>query len=111
MGPIVYMLGTKVLVGLLGILLTFAPEALYDFYEQQPGYWGLSPGTDQAVGGLIMALEQSIVMGVALVFLFTRALSEGEREDQRRERLEDDAEAAADAARRAATAARNRADA
>ena len=84
MGPVVYMLATKVFVGLLGILLAFAPDAIYDFYERQPGYWGLSPGTDQSVGGLIMALEQSIVMGVALVFLFTRALSESEREDQRR---------------------------
>jgi putative membrane protein len=108
MGPVVYMLATKVFVGLLGILLAFSPDAIYDFYERQPGYWGLSPGTDQSVGGLIMALEQSIVMGVALVFLFTRALSESEREDQRRERREDDAEAAADAARRAATAERTR---
>jgi putative membrane protein len=86
MGPVVYMLATKVLVGLLGILLAFAPEAIYDFYERQPGYWGLSPGTDQAVGGLIMALEQSIVMGVALVFLFVRALGESDREDERAER-------------------------
>jgi putative membrane protein len=86
MGPVVYMLATKVLVGLLGIMLAFAPDALYDFYERQPGYWGLSPGTDQAVGGLIMALEQSIVMGIALVFLFVRALGESEREEQRAER-------------------------
>ncbi|MFP5362571.1 MAG: cytochrome c oxidase assembly protein [Thermoleophilia bacterium] len=86
MGPVVYMLATKVLVGLLGILLTFAPETIYDFYERQPGYWGLSPATDQAVGGLIMALEQSIVMGVALVFLFVRALGESDRQDERAER-------------------------
>ena len=86
MGPVVYMLATKVLVGLLGILLAFSPDPLYDFYERQPGYWNLSPGTDQAVGGLVMALEQSIVMGVALVFLFVRALGESEREEQRAER-------------------------
>ncbi|HEV2060135.1 MAG TPA: cytochrome c oxidase assembly protein [Solirubrobacteraceae bacterium] len=89
MGPVVYMLATKVFVGLLGILLAFSPEAIYGFYERQPGYWGLSPETDQAVGGLIMALEQSIVMGIALVFLFTRALGESEREDQRAERYAD----------------------
>jgi len=86
MGPVVYMVTTKVLVGVLGIALTFAPEALYEFYEDQPRYWGLSAGTDQAVGGLIMATEQSIIMGVALVTLFVRALSESEREEQRRER-------------------------
>jgi cytochrome c oxidase assembly factor CtaG len=87
MGPVVYMLATKVLVGLLGILLAFSPNPIYDFYERQPGYWGLSPGTDQAVGGLVMALEQSIVMGVALVFLFVRALEESEREEERAERF------------------------
>ncbi|MGH2841216.1 MAG: cytochrome c oxidase assembly protein [Solirubrobacteraceae bacterium] len=89
MGPVVYMVTTKVLVGLLGIGLAFAPDAIYDFYEQQPGYWGLSPETDQAVGGLIMAVEQSIVMGVALTYLFVRALGESEREEQRAERYGD----------------------
>ena len=86
MGPVVYMVATKMLVGVLGIALTFAPDALYAFYEDQPRYWGLSAGTDQALGGLIMAIEQSIIMGIALVTLFVRALSESEREEQRRER-------------------------
>lgn len=89
MGPVVYMLSTKLLVGLLGIGLAFAPRAIYDFYERQPGYWGLSAGTDQAIGGLIMATEQSIVMGIALTYLFVRALGESEREQQRAERLSD----------------------
>jgi hypothetical protein len=33
-----------------------------------------------------MALEQSIVMGIALVVLFTRMLAQSERDEQRRER-------------------------
>jgi len=89
MGPIVYMVSTKVLVGLLGVGLAFAPEAIYGFYERQPGYWGLSPGTDQALGGLIMATEQSIVMGIALTFLFIRMLGESDRADEREERYSD----------------------
>ena len=88
MGPVVYMLVTKVLVGLLGIALTFAPEALYGFYEEQPPIFGLTPETDQQAAGAVMAIEQSIVMGVALVFLFVRALQESERNDQRAERYE-----------------------
>ncbi|MEA2190173.1 MAG: putative rane protein [Solirubrobacteraceae bacterium] len=88
MGPVVYMISTKVLVGLLGVGLAFAPHAIYDFYERQPGYWDLSPATDQAIGGLIMATEQSIVMGVALVFLFVRALAESDRANEREERYE-----------------------
>ncbi len=87
--PVGYMVSTKICVGLLGILLTFAPDALYAFYADQPRYWGLSPTDDQAVAGLIMALEQSIVMGIALVWLFARMLSESEKEEQRRERYGD----------------------
>jgi putative membrane protein len=86
MGPVAYMASTKVLVGLLGVALAFAPEAIYGFYETQPSYWGMDADTDQRVAGLIMATEQSVVMGVALVWLFVKALEDSEREEQRRER-------------------------
>lgn len=85
-GPILYMASTKLLVGFLGILLTFTPTLLYDFYEAGGTRWGLSPLEDQHVAGLVMALEQSLVMGVALAYLFFRMLSESEAEDQRAER-------------------------
>jgi cytochrome c oxidase assembly factor CtaG len=86
LGPVTYMASTKVVVGLLGIALTFSPDLLYDFYAGKPDYWGLSPEDDQAVGGALMALEQSLVMGVALAALFIRMLGESEREEQRAER-------------------------
>jgi cytochrome c oxidase assembly factor CtaG len=89
LGPVGYMVSTKLLVGLLGIMLTFAPDALYAFYADQPSYWGMSPTDDQAVAGLIMALEQSIVMGITLFWLFARMLTESEKEEQRRERYGD----------------------
>jgi putative membrane protein len=104
MQPVAYMVSTKFFVGLLGIVLTFAPEALYAFYEDQPDYWGMTPQTDQAVAGLIMALEQSIIMGIALAWLFGRMLSESEREEQRAE-LYGDREPRTVAAAAAATAA------
>jgi cytochrome c oxidase assembly factor CtaG len=91
MGPIVYMLSTKLLVGILGIAITFAPDALYAFYKDQPPIWGLDPGDDQALAGAIMALEQSIVMGIALAYLFVRALEESNRQNEREERYELDA--------------------
>jgi cytochrome c oxidase assembly factor CtaG len=90
--PVVYMASTKVFVGMLGILLTFAPEALYDFYKSGPRVWGLDPLNDQAAAGAIMAIEQSIVMGIALFWLFVRALEESERDEQRAERYADQAE-------------------
>jgi putative membrane protein len=88
MGPVIYMASTKVLVGLLGIALAFAPELLYDGYGTTGERWGLTPLDDLHVAGLVMALEQSVVMGIALSFLFTRMLSEADREDERAERYE-----------------------
>ncbi|HEY2771255.1 MAG TPA: cytochrome c oxidase assembly protein [Solirubrobacteraceae bacterium] len=88
MGPVLYMTSTKLLVGALGILLAFAPTAIYPFYAHHPHYWGLSPREDQNLAGVIMALEQSIVMGIALVYLFVQMLTESEREAQRKERYE-----------------------
>jgi putative membrane protein len=87
MGPIIYMAATKLLVGFLGIVLAFSPTVLYDVYG--PGErMGLSPLDDLHVAGLIMATEQSIVMGIALAWLFARMLAESEREDQRAERYD-----------------------
>jgi putative membrane protein len=88
LGPIAYMVSTKLLVGMLGIVLAFAPSSFYPFYEHHPHYWGLSPSEDQSMAGLLMALEQSIVMGIALVWLFVQMLNESEREAQRAERFE-----------------------
>ena len=85
MGPILYMGSTKLLVGFLGVLLAFSPELLYS-YDWSGTKWGLSPLDDQHVAGLVMALEQSIVMGIALAYLFFRMLAESEAEDQRAER-------------------------
>jgi putative membrane protein len=90
MGPVVYMLSTKLLVGLLGIAITFAPDAIYAFYKDQPPIWGLDAGEDQALAGAVMALEQSIVMGIALTWLFVRMLAESEAEEQRAERYADE---------------------
>ena len=61
--PGAYMGSTKLLVGFLGILLAFSPELLYEFYESDGDPLGPSPLDDQHVAGLIMALEQSLVMG------------------------------------------------
>jgi cytochrome c oxidase assembly factor CtaG len=86
LGPVVYMASTKLLVGALGMGLAFAPTALYAFYVHHARVWGISAGDDQSMAGLIMAVEQSLVMGIALVVLFVQALAESEREQQRRER-------------------------
>jgi cytochrome c oxidase assembly factor CtaG len=87
MGPVAYMVSAKLLVGLLGVVIAFAPVSIYPFYAHQPHYWGLTPHFDQSLAGVVMALEQSIVMGIALVYLFVRMLTESEREAERGERF------------------------
>jgi putative membrane protein len=87
-GPVIYMLVTKLLVSFLGIAITFAPDSLYPFYENAQPVWGLDAATDQSLAGAIMAVEQSVVMGVALAFLFVKALGDSERADERAERFD-----------------------
>ncbi|HEX8103979.1 MAG TPA: cytochrome c oxidase assembly protein [Solirubrobacteraceae bacterium] len=86
LGPVAYMASTKLLVGLLGIVLAFAPSVFYAYGFGGGERLGMSALDDQHVAGLVMALEQSIVMGIALAYLFARMLSESEREEQRAER-------------------------
>jgi putative membrane protein len=88
LGPVAYMASTKLLVGFLGLGLAFSPDLLYDGYGATGERWGLTPLDDQHVAGLIMGLEQSIVMGIGLAYLFARMLVESEREEQQRERYE-----------------------
>jgi cytochrome c oxidase assembly factor CtaG len=88
MGPVLYMTSAKLGVGLLGVAIAFAPRVIYPFYANKPHYWGLTPLQDQSMAGLVMALEQSIVMGTALAALFVRMLVESERQAQREERFE-----------------------
>jgi putative membrane protein len=87
LGPVAYMAVTKILVGFVGIALTFSPELLYDGYDFTGDRLGMDELDDQRVAGLIMALEQSIVMGIALAWLFVRMLTESDRDEERAERF------------------------
>jgi cytochrome c oxidase assembly factor CtaG len=88
LGPVAYMGSTKLFVGALGMGLAFAPVALYPYYVHHARVWGISALGDQSLAGIVMAVEQSLVMGIALVVLFVRMLGESEREQLRRERYE-----------------------
>ncbi len=95
MGPVVYMGSTKVFVGALGMGLAFAPTALYAYYVHHARVWGISAHRRPVDRRPDMALEQSIVMGIALVVLFVQALTESEREQLRRERYQLDGQGVA----------------
>ena len=88
LAPVAYMASTKLLVGALGVGLTFYPNLLYKPYDVAGTRWGMSPLTDQSVAGAIMGLEQSLVMGVGLAWLFARTLAEADRKDERDDRYD-----------------------
>ncbi|MEA2172248.1 MAG: hypothetical protein QOF76_5548, partial [Solirubrobacteraceae bacterium] len=95
MAPVAYMVSTKLCVGALGVFLAFYPNLLYKPYDIAGERWGMSPIDDQHVAGLIMGLEQSLVMGIGLAYLFARMLTEAEAQNKREELIEDRAAAAA----------------
>lgn len=67
-----YLFTAFVLASPLGLLLALIPNAVYDFYEQAPRLWGLSPLADQQLAGLTMAAEEAVVFFVAFAVYFTR---------------------------------------
>jgi cytochrome c oxidase assembly factor CtaG len=89
-GPwtVAYVAGAKLLLGGLGLVLAFSPNVLYDLYEQAPRTWGLSPLEDLNVGGLVMMLEQMIILAIFFAISFARMLERSEEAERRRERLE-----------------------
>jgi putative membrane protein len=60
-------------MGLLGALLTFAPVALYATHALGPLLWGLSPLSDQQLGGLVMWMPAGLTYAAWGAFLARRA--------------------------------------
>jgi putative membrane protein len=77
-GRAVYLFAAFVLASPLGLLLALVPEPVYEFYEQRPGLWGLSPLTDQQIAGATMSLEQAAVFFAASLYFFLRFLRSDE---------------------------------
>ena len=76
-----YLFAAFVVASPLGLLLALIPRAVYDFYVDAPRLWGLSPLTDQQIGGAAMALEQAAVLFAAGAYFFLRFLSGEGRAD------------------------------
>lgn len=53
-------LGAYMQMGLLGALLTFAPDPLYAIHQLAPLAWGFTPLSDQQLGGIIMWVPAGI---------------------------------------------------
>lgn len=89
LGTFAYIGVAKVGLGVLGLYLVWSQSVTYSYYERVPRIWGLSALEDQNVGGALMMIEQSTVLVLVLAVLFVRMLVQSERDEQRRERLDD----------------------
>jgi cytochrome c oxidase assembly factor CtaG len=81
----IYLFVAFVLASPLGLLLGLIPRAVYHFYVHAPRLWGLSPLTDQQIGGAAMALEQATVLFAASAYFFLRFLAGEGRADAYRD--------------------------
>lgn len=57
-------LGGFIQMGMLGALLTFAPEPLYAAHALAPFEWDLTPISDQQLGGLVMWVPACILFAL-----------------------------------------------
>lgn len=84
---VLYMFTTAVHSGLLGALLTFAPNVWYAAYRDTTASWGLTALEDQQLGGLIMWVPACVVYIVAGRALFAGWLRSSEEQVRRQENL------------------------
>lgn len=77
----IYLFAAFVVMSPLGLLLALIPRAVYDYYVHAPRLWGLSPLTDQQIGGAAMALEQAAVLFAVGTWYFLRFLAGEGRAD------------------------------
>ncbi len=55
---------------LLGALITFAPQPLYDTYQLVPRVWDLSVLEDQQLSGIVMWIGGALLFFLAMIVLF-----------------------------------------
>jgi cytochrome c oxidase assembly factor CtaG len=78
-----YVVAAFVLSAPLGLVLALVPRALYGFYAHAPErVFGLSRLTDQQLGGMTMAAEQSVVFFAVFAYWFLLFLAEQEQLDE-----------------------------
>ncbi len=90
LGSIAYLMAAVVASSVLGIIITFAPTGLYPVYLHPVDRlgvlpllrqgWGLSPATDQQIGGVLMWTVSSPVYLLGVVAVLARWYTASEEE-------------------------------
>jgi cytochrome c oxidase assembly factor CtaG len=71
-----YLFAAFLLASPIGLVMALVPDAIYDFYVEGPGLWGLSPIQDQQIAGVAMAVAEALVFFGAFAFFFARFFAE-----------------------------------
>ncbi len=71
-----YVFAAFLLASPIGLMMALVPEPIYDFYEQAPRLWGLSPILDQQIAGVSMAAAEAVVFFAVFALFFARFLAE-----------------------------------
>ncbi|WP_375259660.1 cytochrome c oxidase assembly protein [Citreimonas sp.] len=66
---LLYILAAFAQMGMLGALLTFAPQQLYAAHAIAPLDWGFTPLADQQLGGLLMWVPAGLPYAVAAAYV------------------------------------------
>lgn len=78
-----YLFVQSLVPAVLGAFITFSTEILYPAYAAAPRIWGISPVTDQQMGGLIMKVLGTLVLwGVVTVVFFKWAGQEQSQSEE-----------------------------
>lgn len=75
-GKAAYVFGAFLLASPIGLMMALVPDPIYDFYEQAPRLWGLSPILDQQIAGVSMAAAEAVVFFAVFAFFFARFFAE-----------------------------------
>ncbi len=74
----IYVLVVRTLQGLLAMVFIWSGHAFYDFYAAGERRSGITPTSDQAIGGAIMFIEGAFVSLAVFAWLFLRWTREAE---------------------------------
>ena len=73
---VIYLAAAFFLAAPVALLIALAGSTIYSYYDTTPHLWGLSPLEDQSLGGMMMAVEQSVILFVAAFWAFAAMMDE-----------------------------------
>jgi cytochrome c oxidase assembly factor CtaG len=77
-----YLFAMTIPGGIVGAFVTLAEPGLYD-YANAPRIWGMNPGTDQEVAGLMMWVLASVIYLVVITVIFFQWAADEDARDRR----------------------------